>query len=87
MGSYEYNRAVELSSGPDFALYQHLEDVILKNFIGPDSYWKPLETKAEDKGAPGCHNFFGNSWWIPFPPTLVSTYGWQFMVRVYRSTW
>ncbi|KAF5312519.1 hypothetical protein D9619_003561 [Psilocybe cf. subviscida] len=75
VGSYEYNRAVELSSGPDFALYQHLEDVILKNFIGPDSYWKPLEAdEEEDKGAPGCHNFFGNAWWIPFPPTLVIRY-------------
>ncbi|KAF8961003.1 hypothetical protein BDZ97DRAFT_1830853 [Flammula alnicola] len=70
VGSVVYNKAVALLTGPDFALYRHLEDVIQKNYLGPDSYWK-----KPGKGAPrGCSSYFGNAWWIPFPPTLVIRY-------------
>lgn len=67
VGSISYKRAVALITGPDFALYQHLEDAIQKNYVGPDSYWKPLGEST----IRGCTSHFGNAWWIPFPPTLV----------------
>ena len=35
--------------------------------IGPDCYWKD----PSQSHVPGCSNFFGNAWWIPFPPSLV----------------
>ncbi|PFH54435.1 hypothetical protein AMATHDRAFT_19 [Amanita thiersii Skay4041] len=67
IGSFAYSRAVALVSGPEHHRYQHLEDTILKNFIGPDCYWK--------KGRENyCAKFFGNAWWIPFPPTLILRY-------------
>ncbi|KAF9535429.1 hypothetical protein CPB83DRAFT_841727 [Crepidotus variabilis] len=70
VGTQAYNRAVALTSGPEKGWYQHLEDIIQKNFVGPDSYWKPPDEDA----SPGCSSFFGNTWWIPFPPTLVMRY-------------
>ncbi|KJA29472.1 hypothetical protein HYPSUDRAFT_32950 [Hypholoma sublateritium FD-334 SS-4] len=70
VGAIAYNKAVRLITGPDFAMYRHLEDVIQKNYIGPDSYWKkPGKSKIR-----GCRSHFGNAWWIPFPPTLVIRY-------------
>ncbi|KDR84944.1 hypothetical protein GALMADRAFT_1322109 [Galerina marginata CBS 339.88] len=70
VGSVAYHRAVSLTSGPDFAWYRQLEDVIQKNYIGPDSYWK----KRQDKDNRDRTSCFGNAWWIPFPPTLVVRY-------------
>ncbi|KAF8168145.1 hypothetical protein B0H34DRAFT_48390 [Crassisporium funariophilum] len=70
VGSIAYNRAVAFVTGPDFAWYQHLEDEIQENFIGPDSYWK----RPGDGSTPNCTSYFGNAWWIPFPPTLVIRY-------------
>lgn len=67
VGIVAYKRAVALTTGPDFAWYRHLEDEIQKNYIGPDSYWK----RSEDGSNPACKSYFGNTWWIPFPPTLV----------------
>ena len=68
IGSSSYTRAVALASGPDSDRYQKLKDEIETHFIGPDSYWK----KSNEDAIPGCSNYFGNAWWIPFPPTLVS---------------
>jgi hypothetical protein len=67
VGSSTYTRAVALTSGPDASWYKHLEEEIQKNYIGPDNYWK----KPDEEAIPGCSNYFGNAWWIPFPPTLV----------------
>ncbi|TFK41203.1 hypothetical protein BDQ12DRAFT_768018 [Crucibulum laeve] len=67
VGSLAYSRAVALISGPDFAWYKYLEDEIQKNYIGPDCYWK----RPGSESIPGCSNFFGHAWWIPFPPALV----------------
>ncbi|KAG7450562.1 uncharacterized protein BT62DRAFT_884109 [Guyanagaster necrorhizus] len=72
IGSLKYNKASALLSGPDYEWFRKLESQIQKYFIGPDCYWKsPSETKPESVG---CANFFGNAWWIPFPPTLVLRY-------------
>ncbi|KAK0464168.1 hypothetical protein IW261DRAFT_1524303 [Armillaria novae-zelandiae] len=72
IGSLKYNKASALLSGPDYEWFRKLESQIQKHFIGPDCYWKsPSETKPE---LVGCANFFGNAWWIPFPPTLVLRY-------------
>lgn len=68
IGSSSYTRAVALASGPDSDRYQKLKDKIEKHFIGPDSYWK----KFDEDAIRGCSSYFGNAWWIPFPPTLVS---------------
>jgi hypothetical protein len=55
------------SHRPDSARLWHLAEVIQRDFVGPDSYWKnPSEALP-----PGSTRFFGNAWWIPFPPTLV----------------
>lgn len=37
------------------------------NYTGPDCYWRP-------PGSQMRRSFFGNAWWIPFPPTLVMRY-------------
>ncbi|KAH9944323.1 uncharacterized protein BXZ73DRAFT_39558 [Epithele typhae] len=69
VGALAYNKAVKITSGPDRDRFQYLEDIIQNHFTGPDCYWKP-------EGAPprGCTRFFGNAFWIPFPPTLVLQY-------------
>ena len=62
----EYNKAIKLVAGPDYEWFRRLENMIQMHFVGPDCYWKP-------DGAPprGCTRFFGNAWWVPFPPTIV----------------
>ncbi|KAH9486975.1 hypothetical protein JR316_0001041 [Psilocybe cubensis] len=70
VGSIAYNRAVSLTTGPDYAWYRRLEDEIQKNYVGPDSYWK----RSDRSSNPDCKSHFGNAWWIPFPPTLVIRY-------------
>ncbi|KAI0936419.1 hypothetical protein AcV5_004565 [Taiwanofungus camphoratus] len=69
IGSVAYYTAVGLMSGPEHARIRHLEEAIQNHFIGPDCYWKPPAAPI-----PNCTNFFGNAWWIPFPPTLVIHY-------------
>lgn len=62
-----YNKAVALVHGPDNSWFRALQEDIQDHFVGPDCYWKsPAESTK-----PGCTSFFGNGWWIPFPPTLV----------------
>ncbi|KAI0651926.1 hypothetical protein C8Q79DRAFT_997151 [Trametes meyenii] len=69
VGAVAYAKAVALVSGPDYEWFRYLEETIQKHFVGPDSYWKPHGMKP-----PNCTRFFGNAWWIPFPPTLVIRY-------------
>ncbi len=68
VGGVAYTKAARLISGPDYEWFRYLEETILEHFIGPDCYWKPHAATPRR-----CTKFFGNAWWIPFPPTLVST--------------
>ncbi|GLB36114.1 hypothetical protein LshimejAT787_0304020 [Lyophyllum shimeji] len=70
VGTSSYNKAVALAAGPDHAWYRSCEEEIQKNFIGPDCYWR----NPAEPSIPGCTKYFGNAWWIPFPPTLVIRY-------------
>lgn len=56
-------------AGPDSEWFKLLETDIQTKFVGPDSYWKDPENSDSR-----CSHFFGNAWWIPFPPTLVIRY-------------
>jgi hypothetical protein len=67
IGDLSYKQGVALLNGPDYAWYQHLEEEIQNSFVGPDSYWRSPSTEN-----PVCKSYFGNAWWIPFPPTIVS---------------
>ncbi|PIL31892.1 hypothetical protein GSI_06596 [Ganoderma sinense ZZ0214-1] len=69
VGGVAYTKAARLVSGPDYEWFQYLEETILEYFIGPDCYWKPHGATPRR-----CTKFFGNAWWIPFPPTLVLEY-------------
>lgn len=68
IGTLAYARGVALISSADHELYSDIAKEIQNNFIGPDCYWKA------QKGRPNCRSFFGNAWWIPFPPTLASCF-------------
>ncbi|TFK57131.1 hypothetical protein OE88DRAFT_1620976 [Heliocybe sulcata] len=70
VGSIAYNKGVALSSGPDHEWFKYLEKEIQERYIGPDSYWRaPGDSLFKD-----VSKFFGNAWWIPFPPTVVVRY-------------
>ncbi|KIY64816.1 hypothetical protein CYLTODRAFT_357890 [Cylindrobasidium torrendii FP15055 ss-10] len=69
IGSHSYNRASALLSGPDREWFKNLEMEIQTKYIGPDSYWR--DDQDVDKSRT---SFFGNAWWISFPPTLVMKY-------------
>ena len=62
-----YDQAVALTSGPDSERFKQLREAILTSYIGPDCYWK----SPDEPAAAGCTRFFGNAWFIPFPPTVV----------------
>ena len=68
VGTTAYNKAAALVSGQDNAAFKRLESQILHLFVGPDCYWKNTDLHLNT----GCFKHFGNAWWIPFPPTLVS---------------
>ncbi|KAF9457057.1 hypothetical protein BDZ94DRAFT_1203376 [Collybia nuda] len=70
VGTQAYDKAATLLSGPDYMRYKNIKDKIQRSFIGPDSYWKNPNSLLNPK----CRNFFGNGWWIPFPPALVLRY-------------
>lgn len=69
VGLKAYMRGITLVTGPDRRIFQHLQHRIEKHFVGPDCFWKPLD--ASHPSITGCKAYFGNAWWIPFPPTLV----------------
>lgn len=70
VGITRYSKAVALISGPDFAIHKTLQHAIQKHYVGPDCYW----CDPRQDYIPGCTKYFGNAWWIPFPPTLVIRY-------------
>lgn len=65
VGTSTYATAVGLLSGPDKEWYRYLESEIQRYHVGPDCYWKDPQDISTTR------NFFGNAWWIPFPPSLV----------------
>ncbi|KAI1797949.1 hypothetical protein LXA43DRAFT_982749 [Ganoderma leucocontextum] len=69
VGGMAYTKAARLISGPDYEWFRYLEETVFEHFIGPDCYWKPHGATPRR-----CTKFFGNAWWIPFPPTLVLEY-------------
>jgi hypothetical protein len=68
IGSLVYSQAINLTSKRNGNLFHELENEILKHFIGPDCFWKG----PGEENIVGYSRYFGNAWWIPFPPTLVS---------------
>ncbi|KAH9065948.1 hypothetical protein EDB87DRAFT_1554562 [Lactarius vividus] len=70
VGIVRYNETVTTSHGPDSTRLSNLVEQIQQHFVGPDSYWK----SPSERPPPGSTRFFGNAWWIPFPPTLVIRY-------------
>ncbi|KAL4242145.1 hypothetical protein ABKN59_001961 [Abortiporus biennis] len=70
VGGLSYKQGVALLNGPDSAWFQHVQEKIQTKHIGPDSYWKD----PKNVNVPGCTRFFGNAWFIPFPPTVVMRY-------------
>ena len=68
IGSVAYNQGVALISGPDSGRFDELKQRIQREFVGPDCYWKDPARPA----TAGCTRFFGNAWFVPFPPTVVS---------------
>ncbi|KAF9822133.1 hypothetical protein IEO21_00127 [Rhodonia placenta] len=69
VGSHAYHRAVSLTAGPDKERFHRVAMTIQDHFVGPDCYWRP-----PTEPVPQSSHFFGNAWWIPFPPTLVIRY-------------
>ncbi|KAL1738517.1 hypothetical protein HDZ31DRAFT_78301, partial [Schizophyllum fasciatum] len=69
-GLKTYRRAVTLTTGPDSPRFLCLRDFIQQYFVGPDCYWKP----SGKHQIANCKAYFGNAWWVPFPPTLVIRY-------------
>ncbi|KAI0348576.1 hypothetical protein BDW22DRAFT_1319309 [Trametopsis cervina] len=70
VGTVGYMKGVALTYGPDSAWFQYLQEMIQRHYIGPDCYWK----NPAQQEIPGCRRFFGNAWFIPFPPTVVMKY-------------
>ncbi|CAL1695681.1 unnamed protein product [Somion occarium] len=69
-GKLSYAQGVALVHGPEKVWFQQLEETIQLHFVGPDCYWRdPRGIQPRN-----CTRFFGNAWWIPFPPTLVLRY-------------
>ncbi|KAI0695179.1 hypothetical protein BC835DRAFT_1273773 [Cytidiella melzeri] len=70
VGNVCYMKGVAVMYGSDSAWFQYLQETIQRHYVGPDSYWKD---PARDE-IPGCTRFFGNAWYVPFPPTVVMKY-------------
>ena len=68
VGSLAYKQAVVIVNGHDTSWFQYVQRTIQTQYIGHDCYWK----NPKDTTTPGCTKYFGNAWWIPFPPTVVS---------------
>ncbi len=68
IGLKPYMRADSLISGPEWKLFCQLRGEITENYVGPDSFWQPSSQGSNIDAKAG----FGNAWWVPFPPTLVS---------------
>lgn len=66
VGGDAYSTGVALRYGIHRQRFKALEKQIEKHHVGPDAFWRP-----PGKSVKGCSHYFGNAWWIPFPPTLV----------------
>ncbi|KAI0308006.1 hypothetical protein B0F90DRAFT_1621291 [Multifurca ochricompacta] len=69
LGTVGYDEALKFLHGANSARLLHLVEQIQKKFVGPDCYWR-----SSSEFSPGSSRFFGNAWWLPFPPTLVIRY-------------
>ncbi|KAG9029422.1 hypothetical protein FRB95_005315 [Tulasnella sp. JGI-2019a] len=69
VGSEAYDRAADLYYGAERRAFKDVQRIIQKEIVGPDAYWY----EGEDKPT-SCARYFGNAWWVPFPPTLVMRY-------------
>lgn len=67
MGGMDYAKGIALCTGTRADRFRELQQKIQTEFTGPDCYWRD----PKDATAGG---YFGNAWWIPFPPTLVMKY-------------
>ncbi|KAH7104776.1 hypothetical protein BKA62DRAFT_693377 [Auriculariales sp. MPI-PUGE-AT-0066] len=70
VGWPKYTEAAAFHSGELGQRFHDLERAIVKHFMGPDAYW----CNPAVPPVPGQMSYFGNAWWIPFPPTLVMHY-------------
>ncbi|KAG8896999.1 hypothetical protein FRB99_008521 [Tulasnella sp. 403] len=69
VGADAYKRGVDMYYGPKRDRYKAAQRRIEREFVGPDAFWHP-----EGVGVKGCSHYFGNAWWIPFPPSVVLRY-------------
>ncbi|KAM6498075.1 hypothetical protein JOM56_006023 [Amanita muscaria] len=70
IGSVAYFKVIPLVTELKESRLLRLEQLILRRFIGPDCFWR----KPDQDRSLGYARYFGNAWWIPFPPTLVLRY-------------
>ncbi|KAG8929858.1 hypothetical protein FRC02_004984 [Tulasnella sp. 418] len=71
VGSLEYIKGIEMCYGSQKCRFEAVQDVIETELVGPDAFWRSPDGPQETQR---CSNYFGNAWWIPFPPTLVVRY-------------
>ncbi|KAG8948531.1 hypothetical protein FRC04_009741 [Tulasnella sp. 424] len=69
VGFDAYQQGVVARYGQNKHHLKELERRIERELVGPDAYWKPIDSPVK-----GCSHYFGHAWWIPFPPTLVIKY-------------
>ncbi|KAI0094840.1 hypothetical protein BDY19DRAFT_879427 [Irpex rosettiformis] len=70
IGNVGYMKGVALVYGSNATWFQFLQETIQRHYVGPDCYWKDPSRNE----VPGCRRFFGNAWYIPFPPTVAIRY-------------
>ena len=62
-----YSQGVVMLGGARGTDFRALVDTIQRRFVGPDCYWRDPAEHA----VPRCRRYFGNAWFVPFPPTVV----------------
>lgn len=67
VGHVAYDQAVAFVHGPESEHFKHIRETIQHSYVGPDCYWK----NPSQPTIPGCRRYFGNAWFVPFPPTVV----------------
>ena len=65
-----YTHGVVMLSGAKAEYFEQLLETIQRHYVGPDCYWK----SPNEPAVPLCRRYFGNAWFIPFPPTVVCPY-------------
>ncbi|KAG8849341.1 hypothetical protein FRB96_000877 [Tulasnella sp. 330] len=69
VGIEAYELGVDLCCGANRKRFRDAQRIIEKEIIGPDAYWFDGDGEVTC-----CARYFGNAWWIPFPPTVVMRY-------------